>query len=149
MDRRINGLSQLFETVEDKLAQNTENDNLPTASYSRKLFFTGFLLIGLFGAATFFFSDIYIKLLFFILTNLGVAAVEPLKESYFFEVMRKKSDETRFYPIFKTSSDIGHLTGPLIFSTVLLFSDFNIMFLVASIIMIGYGILALFMKEIR
>ncbi|MEK6948548.1 MAG: MFS transporter [Nanoarchaeota archaeon] len=115
----------------------------------RKLFFTGFLLIGLFGAATFFFSDIYIKLLFFILTNLGIAAVEPLKESYFFEVIRKKSDETRFYPIFKTSSDIGHLTGPLIFSTVLLFSNFNVMFLVASIIMIGYGILSLFLKEIK
>ena len=114
----------------------------------KKLFCFGFLLIALFGIATFFTNQIYIKLLFFILTNLGIAFVEPLKEAYFFET-NKRSDEVNFYPIFKTSSDVGNLTGPLIFSTILLFTNFSIMFLVASILMLIFALISLTLKETK
>lgn len=114
----------------------------------RKLFFLGFLLIGLFGILGVAFKNIYLTLLSFVLTNLGVAFVEPLKEAYFFKIS-KRSDESKHYPIFKTSSDVGQLTGPLIFSTVLLFTNFKIMFLAASIMMILFGFISLKLKEIK
>src|SRR3989344_3366991 len=114
----------------------------------RKLFFLGFLLIGIFGILGVVFKNIYLTLLSFVLTNLGVAFVEPLKEAYFFKIS-KRSDEIKYYPVFKTSSDVGHLTGPLIFSTVLLFTNFKTMFLVASIIMIILGFISLKLKEVK
>ncbi len=114
----------------------------------KKLFFLGFLLIGLFGIAAFFFENIYIKMLFFVLTNLGVALIEPLKESYFFEVTRR-ADEEKCYPIFKTAGDVGYLISPLIFSTILLVTNFNIMFFIAAILMIGFGFLSLALKETK
>jgi len=112
----------------------------------RKLFFLGFLLIALFGALTFFIDNIYIKLLLLILTNVGVAFIEPLKEAYFFETSNRK-EETRYYPIFKTAIDVGYLTGPIIFSTILLFTNFKSMFLIASLIMIVFGIISLSIKK--
>ncbi len=122
--------------------------NLTKSFGYRKLLFLGFILIFLFGAAAFFFSNIYIKMLFFILTNIGWAFVEPLKEAYFFKV-NKRSNEVKFYPVYKTATDVGLLSGPLIFSSILIFLGFNLMFLIASFSMLIFAVLSLMLKETK
>ena len=116
----------------------------------KKFFVTGFLIMAALGISTFFIKSPIIILTLLILASVGAAFVEPLREAYFFEAI-KKQDEVRFYPIYRVALPFGQLAGPLIFSTILLLTktNYNILFAVIGCLMLIAAFAAMFLKDIR
>jgi len=67
---------------------------------------------------------------------------------YFFEAVKSK-DEAAFYPIYRMALPIGQLFGPILFSTVLLFTNFKFLFLFVGILMLIPAFFAIFLKDIK
>ena len=104
--------------------------------------FIGFLIMGLLMLNTYFTSAIATIIIIIIATS-GAAFVEPLVEAYFFKQARKKENEEGLYPIYKTSTDLSQIIFPIIFSTVLLFSNFKTGFLIVGVFMLLFSLLSL------
>lgn len=116
----------------------------------KKFFIIGFFIMAFCALATYFFSSPIPILTFLILGSIGAAFVEPLREAYFFKLTSLKN-ELRFYPIYKTALPIGQLVGPLIFSTILLFTNTNYkaLFLSLGIMMLVAALCAIFLKDLK
>ena len=113
----------------------------------KKYFFLGFIIMGVSAILTYFFS-INLALLFIILASIGAAFLEPLREAYLFRKL-KHSQLKYEYPVYRTAVDIGQILGPVIFSTVLLYTNFRFLYLFAGILMLLFGFVMLGLKDIR
>ena len=87
--------------------------------------------MGVSAILTYFFS-INLALLFIILASIGAAFLEPLREAYLFRKL-KHSQLKYEYPVYRTAVDIGQILGPVIFSTVLLYTNFRFLYLFAGV----------------
>lgn len=87
-----------------------------------------------------------ILLILMILANIGAAFVEPLHETYFFQITEKK-DEDRLYGIYNTGFPLANIFAPLIGSIVLSFTDINGLWIFAAGIFFILGFLSLRMKK--
>lgn len=114
----------------------------------RKYFILGFSMIAvaLFFAA--FMKNLYFFIGFLVIASFGAAFIEPLREAYFFKLVKKK-DETRFYTVYRTASDMAYLVAPLLFSAVLLLTDDNYtpLYIVGAILMVMFAVLSSFLKR--
>lgn len=81
-------------------------------------------------------------LLAFTLVNIGAAFIEPLRETYFFEVVSKK-DSDRFFGIYNASKSLADITGPLLMSAVLM-TGFGFMgiWITAALMMASFAFVA-------
>ena len=60
--------------------------------------------------------------------DIGAAFLEPLRITYFFEVVKKKEAE-RFFGLYNTAETLGHITAPLIAGFFLFVGQGNIQYL--------------------
>jgi MFS family permease len=111
----------------------------------KKFLFLGFFIIAASVLASLFVS-VKIAIALFIIASLGAAFIEPLGEALFFKVV-KRDDEIPFYTIFRTSPTLGRIIAQLSFSTILLYSNFKILFVSIIVMMIVAGLSMLFLKE--
>jgi len=112
----------------------------------KRFFIIGYLILFFFSFLVFFVTNNYWILALFVIASAGGGFFEPLRDSYFFKKTSKR-DGTRFYPVFTTSFDMGYVVGPAILSSVLFFTNFKTMFLIASLLMLLFAILAIFMSN--
>ncbi len=114
-----------------------------------KNFFTlGYFLLFIFSFFIYFSKHVYLSIALFVLACVGAAFIEPLREAYLFKKIQKK-DETRFYTLYTTAFDIGALLGPLLLSSILAYSNFKIVFLTTSLVMLCLCILTRFMGDTK
>lgn len=103
----------------------------------RKIFKIGYLSVAIFSLLCFFISNIYIVLGLLSLASFGMAMLEPTTETHFFKILKKKSEENRFYGPYNTSIDFNSFIGRIAGSFMLLFLPFKYLFLLYALFMFG------------
>lgn len=113
----------------------------------KNTFGIGYLIIIFFLLIVFFVTDVYLKMVFYLLAFIGTAFIEPTRESYFF-THTSKDDEEKFYSIFKTNSFFGLIITKIVFSIFFIFiKDSNYAFLLLiGLLSINFGF-SRFIKE--
>ncbi len=113
----------------------------------KKYFFLGFFIISVSALLTYFFNT-FTVLVLLVIASIGAAFLEPLREAYLFKKLN--NNQTKYkYPVYRTSVDIGQIFGPIIFSTVLLYSNFKIFYVFVGIVMFLFSLLMLRIKDIK
>ena len=98
--------------------------------------------------ACFFVSNIYVILSLLVLASFGMAMVEPTTEAYFFKILKKKSEENRFYGPYNTTIDVNSFIGRLTGAAVLLILPFNYLFILYALFMFLMFILSSMVKDV-
>ncbi|MEK6898108.1 MAG: MFS transporter [Nanoarchaeota archaeon] len=102
---------------------------------SRKFFEAGFLILSFIALLSFFFSNIFVILSLLVLASVGVAMLEPTAESHFFDILKNKKEENRFYGPYNTSLEVGLVIGKIIPAIFLLFLPMKYIFPIFSVFM--------------
>jgi MFS family permease len=75
------------------------------------------------------------KIAFLMMSYLGAACIEPMKEARFYRLLNRREEE-KFYGVFKTHEKMGYMIGPFLASFMLVFiNDLNSVFLLFGVIM--------------
>jgi MFS family permease len=114
----------------------------------KKMFKIGFLIPAVIAFICFFISNIYIIMGLLALASVGLAMVEPTTEAYFFDILKSREDECRFYPSYSTTMDVNNFFGKIIASTLLIFLPFKAVFLMFSCFMFIMFLLSFRVKKI-
>ncbi len=112
----------------------------------KKLFFTGFMGLGILAISLFFIPNIYFILGLLILAGIFVSMIEPTTEAYFMDIV-KEEERDQYYGIYATSSQLGGLIGALFAAVLLAFLPFKSLFLLFGMPMIVLAFLALKIKD--
>lgn len=113
----------------------------------KKIFFTGYLIIGIFALACFFVENIYLIIGFLTLASVGASMVESTSEAYFFDII-KKNQRDRFYGIYNTTIDVNQSIASFIGAGILFVLPFKFMFLFFAIVMFLISLVSLGIKNI-
>jgi len=103
----------------------------------KKIFKLGYLLIAFCSFICFFLTNIYFILGILVIASIGIAMVEPIAEAYFFDVLKTKKGELKFYSPYTTTVDVSHFVGRVSSAIVLLFLPFKFLFLLFAVFMFG------------
>ncbi|MBU2562190.1 MAG: MFS transporter [Nanoarchaeota archaeon] len=114
----------------------------------KKIFKIGYFLVAIISFICFFIQDIYILLGLLIFASVGMAMVEPTTEAYFFKILKKKSDENRFYGPYNTTIDFSSFIGRISGAILLIFLPFNYLFLLYGFFMLIMVLLSYKIKNI-
>jgi len=115
----------------------------------KRMFQTGFLILGLAALVCFFISNIYIIMGILAISSIGIAMIEPTTEAYFFDILKKKKEESLYYGPYNTTIEVSYFIGSFICGLLLLFIPFKSIFLVFSAFMAIYFIVSFSMKDVK
>lgn len=101
----------------------------------KKIFKIGFLIPCVLAFICFFISNIYFVLVLLVLASIGLAMLEANTEAYFFDVLKNKKEELRFYGPYNTTIDVNHFISKFLASILLIFFPFKYVFLFFSFFM--------------
>ena len=113
----------------------------------KKLFFIGYFIVGVLSFLSFFMPNIYYVLILLVLASVGVSMLEPTTEAYFFDII-KESQRDKYYGIYNTAVDTGHLLGTFSSAILLLFFPFKYIFILFAIVMFIMLFLSRQIKEV-
>lgn len=113
----------------------------------KKFIASGFFLLGSFAIACFFLDNMYLILVILVLASFAMSFIEPLQDSYFFNQLKRSTDEEKFYPIYSTATDFGSFIGKFSIATILLFLHNSYAYLMIGFLMCVLGIISLKIKE--
>lgn len=102
---------------------------------SRKFFLVGYLMVSIIAFAAFFVANIYVTLGILIFGSFGMAMLEPTTEAYFFDIIKNKRDENRFYGPYNTAIETGLIVGKFAPAMILIFLPFKYIFLLYSFLL--------------
>ena len=110
---------------------------------AKKLFIIGYL-IAIFATsmAFLFIGQIYFALGFLIFGSVGMAMLEPTTEAYFFDLLKNKREENRFYGPYNTAIETGLVLGKLAPAALLLFFAFKYIYLLFAVILFAFFLLS-------
>ncbi|PIN88142.1 hypothetical protein COV12_00090 [Candidatus Woesearchaeota archaeon CG10_big_fil_rev_8_21_14_0_10_32_24] len=106
----------------------------------------GFLITAIFTALFDIISIVPIVLILMAVVNIGAAFIEPLQETYLFEIIKKK-DEEKFYGVYNTADPLANILGPLIASVFVLFWGLPGVWYGSAAILLGFMVIALKAKK--
>ncbi|MCL5730457.1 MAG: MFS transporter, partial [Candidatus Pacearchaeota archaeon] len=112
----------------------------------KKLFFIGFISLGVLAVICFFISDLYVILGLLVLASFSLSMIEPTADAYFFDIVEKE-ERDKYYGIYTTSINTGNLLGSLPAAALLLFLPFNSLFIFYGLPMIVLAFLALGIED--
>ena len=95
-----------------------------------------------------FIDKIYFALGFLVFGSVGLAMLEPTTEAYFFDLLKNKKDENRFYGPYNTAIETGLIFGKLAPAILLLFLPFKFIYLLFAITSFGLFLLSFKAKKI-
>ena len=104
----------------------------------KKIFKVGFFILFASALACFFIESIYVAMLILVFASIGIAMLEPTTEAYFFEVLRSKEEENKFYGPYNTTIDASHFVGKLLAGVLFLFLPFRFVFVFFAFFMFLY-----------
>ncbi|MFZ5955705.1 MAG: MFS transporter [Nanoarchaeota archaeon] len=114
----------------------------------KKIFKIGFLIPCIFSILCFFVSNFFLILIFIILGTVGISILEPISEAYFFDILRNKEEELRFYGPYNTTIDVNQFLGEVLPAALLLFLPFKFVFLFFGFIMFLIFLVSLGAKNV-
>jgi len=114
----------------------------------KKIFQIGYLSVAIISLFCFFISNIYIMLGLLVFASFGMAMLEPTTETHFFKILKKKSDENRFYGPYNTSIDANGFIGRISGAFVILFFPFQYLFLLYALFMLAMFFISSKIKNI-
>lgn len=113
----------------------------------KKLFFIGFLFLGISALISFFMTEnITLVLSILVLASIAMALIEPIQDSYFFRLV-SSNEEEKYYPIYATAGDVGSLISKFSIAFILLFLPLKFAYLIMAIFMFLLAIIALKIKN--
>ena len=112
------------------------------------VFKLGYIIPAILAFVCFFISNIYLILFLLILASIGISMVEPTTEAYFFDNLKNKKEELRFYGPFRTHADIHNVIAKVIVSSILLFVSFRFIFIFFGLVMLGMYFLTNKIKDV-
>jgi MFS family permease len=115
----------------------------------KKIFIIGYLILAIISFTCFFMNSIYVVMGLLVLASVGISMIEPTTEAYFFDTLRKKEDESRFYSFYNTTIDMNHFIGKTLAGIFLIFLPLRFIFIFFSIFMIVYFFLCFRLREIK
>lgn len=116
---------------------------------AKKLFALGYFIATISALMAFIFLDqIYFALGFLIFGSVGLAMLEPTTEAYFFDLLKNKKEENRFYGPYNTAIETGLIFGKLAPAILLLFLPFEFIYVLFAIILFGLFLLSFAAKNI-
>ncbi len=113
----------------------------------KKMFKIGFLIPCIFSLFSFFTTNIFLIMLFLIISSIGMAMLEPTIETYFFTISNKKQ-MLRFYGPYNTTLDSSRFIGKISASILLIFLPFKFIFILFSIFMFIMFLICFRIREI-
>src|SRR3989344_4793933 len=111
------------------------------------MFLYGYGFAFIIAVACFFIASVEVILILLILAGIGLAAIEPSTEAYFFDLLKGK-EEYRFYGPYNTAIDIGQFLGTISATIILLFLPFQFIFIVYAGWMLFFFCLSFFVKNV-
>lgn len=115
--------------------------NLASKIGFKKIFRMGYFVLATASLSCFFIDNIFVIMSVMVLASVGVAMIEPTTEAYFFDILRRKGDELRYYGIYNTSIDVHHFVGKFLAGFLFLFFPLKSVFIFFSIFMFIYFLL--------
>ncbi len=113
----------------------------------KKIFKIAFLLMALIAFSCFFIDNIWIIFGLLTLASVGNAMIEPTTEAYFFDILKSKSEEVRFYGPYNTTIEVNHFIGKVLSGIVLLFFPIKMIFVLFGTIMLFYFMYSFKIKD--
>jgi MFS family permease len=113
----------------------------------KKIFRWAFLFMALIAITCFFIESIWIIFALLTLASIGQSMIEPTTEAYFFDVLKSKSEEDRFYGPYNTTIDTNHFLGKVLAGIVLLFFPIQSVFILFGVIMFLYFLYSFRIKD--
>ncbi len=114
----------------------------------KKIFKIGFFIPFVLVTICFFVTNLYIILLLLVLASVGMAMIEPTTEAYFFDILKNKKEECRFYGPYNTTMDVNYFVGKFIAATILLFLPFKFLFLFFGLFLFLFFLLSFSVKNV-
>ncbi len=113
----------------------------------KKYIILGFLILSA-GTSSFIFLNSWPLILFsmFVLINIGSALIEPLQETYFFEVAKKQEHE-EYYGTYNSAKPITNIIGALLGSLFYMLGGIEFVWIGSSVILFLFMTAALFIKN--
>lgn len=130
-----NGLSDLwvgyflFAVAVPLILTEYKFSRLPSRIGHRKVFKFGYFFVAVISFICFFMSNIFVVLGLLVVASFGMSLLEPTTETHFFKILKKKSDENRFYGPYNTTIDSSSFVGRISGSILLIFLPFNYLFI--------------------
>jgi MFS family permease len=115
----------------------------------KKIFKTGFLILSFSALICYFLNNIYLIMACLVFASIGVAMIEPTTEAYFFDILKKKEDESKYYGPYNTTIDTNHFVGSVLAGIILLFFPFKNIFLFFAFFMLVYFLVCFKMRDIN
>jgi MFS family permease len=115
----------------------------------KKIFIIGFLILALSSLLCFFMTSIYVIMGILVLAAVGMSMIEPTTEAYFFDTLRNKEEESRYYSFYNTTIDVNHFIGKFLAGIFLLFLPLRYIFLFFSFFMFAYFFLCFRLREVK
>ena len=113
----------------------------------KKMFVSGYAILGIGALACFFMQDLYIILLILALASFGMAMIEATTDAYFFDLITKEQRD-KFYGPYNTAIDISNAIATLFGAIILLFLPFKFIFILFGTFMLIFALLSLKIKNI-
>ena len=103
---------------------------------AKKFFLLGYFFMVVISILAFFFvNQIYIVLGILVLGSFGMAMLEPTTEAYFFDIIKNKKEENRFYGPYNTAIEVGLIFGKIFPAILLIFLPFKYIFIIFGTVM--------------
>jgi MFS family permease len=112
----------------------------------KKLFFVGFITLGILSILCFFISNIYVIIGLLMLASISVSMIEPTTDAYFLDIV-KEEERDKYFGVYTTSMNIGNLLGSLPAAVLLLVLPFKSLFIFYGIPMIILAFLVLRIED--
>ena len=110
---------------------------------AKKLFALGYFIALIASSMAFvFIEQIYVALGFLVFGSVGLAMLEPTTEAYFFDLLKNKKDENKFYGPYNTAIETGLIVGKLAPAALLLILPFKFIYALFAIILLGLFLLS-------
>ncbi|MBS3071173.1 MFS transporter [Candidatus Pacearchaeota archaeon] len=115
---------------------------------AKKFFLIGYAIITIIPIIVFFVNSPYLVLGILALGSVGLAMLEPTTEAYFFDIIKNKKEENKFYGPYNTAIETGLIFGKIAPAILLIFLPFKYIFLLFSAFMFFFFIVSLKAKKV-
>jgi MFS family permease len=115
----------------------------------KRIFKTGFLILAFSSIVCFFVGNIYIIMAILVFAAIGISMIEPTTEAYFFDMLKTKSEESRYYGPYNTTIDVNNFVGKMLAGVILIFLPLKFIFIFFSIFMFSYFFVSCRIKDVQ
>lgn len=113
----------------------------------KKIFFIGYIILGIFALLSFFVGNIYFVLVLIILGGVGISMLEPTTEAHFLDIV-KANQRDKYYGPYNTTMDVNSAISSFLIAIILLFFSFKFIFLFVGIVMFLFALISLRIKNV-